>query len=57
MTNAPTGPTCTICGQVYGAVKGDPKRKIPVGTAFEALPADWVCPSCGAAKNTFLVPE
>ena len=33
--------------------KGDPEAKIPAGTRFEDLPADWVCPVCGAGKDQF----
>ena len=25
----------------------------PLGTPFEQLPEDWVCPVCGASKNEF----
>jgi flavin reductase (DIM6/NTAB) family NADH-FMN oxidoreductase RutF/rubredoxin len=44
---------CTICGYVYDPAVGDPEAKIPAGTAFAALPADWVCPVCGAEKDKF----
>ncbi len=33
--------------------KGDPENNVPPGTAFENLPANWVCPVCGAAKDQF----
>lgn len=36
---------CQICGYVYD----DVKEKIP----FDQLPADWICPLCGAAKTDF----
>lgn len=36
---------CQICGYVYD----DAKEKIP----FDQLPADWICPLCGAAKTDF----
>jgi flavin reductase (DIM6/NTAB) family NADH-FMN oxidoreductase RutF/rubredoxin len=44
---------CTICGYVYDPEKGDPEGKINPGTRFEDLPADWVCPVCGAEKDKF----
>jgi rubredoxin len=44
---------CDICGYVYEPVNGDPGAKIPPNTAFEDLPADWVCPICGAGKDQF----
>ncbi len=45
--------TCTICGYVYDPAQGDPEGKIIPGTPFEELPADWVCPVCGAGKDKF----
>ncbi len=44
---------CTYCGYVYDPQKGDPGSGVAPGTAFEDLPDDWVCPSCGAAKEDF----
>ena len=44
---------CTLCGYVYDPAKGDPDSDIEPGTAFEALPDDWVCPDCGAGKEDF----
>jgi flavin reductase (DIM6/NTAB) family NADH-FMN oxidoreductase RutF/rubredoxin len=45
--------TCTVCGYIYDPEKGDPDGKIKAGTPFEDLPADWVCPVCGAGKDKF----
>lgn len=45
---------CDTCGLVYDEVLGDPKRKIPAGTAFADLPAHYTCPLCGAVKDSFL---
>ncbi len=45
--------TCTICGYIYDPATGDPEGKIRPGTRFEELPADWVCPVCGAGKDKF----
>ncbi len=44
---------CTICGYVYDPEKGDAEHGINPGTPFDALPDDWVCPLCGAAKDMF----
>lgn len=44
---------CLVCGYVYDPGLGDPEARIPAGTAFEDLPDDWVCPTCGASKDQF----
>ena len=44
---------CTVCGYIYDPEKGDPDGGIKSGTAFEAIPDDWVCPICGATKDQF----
>lgn len=44
---------CSICGYVYEEAKGIPQAGIAPGTKWEDLPADWVCPLCGAAKTEF----
>ena len=44
---------CKICGYVYDPAAGDPDNGIAPGTAFEDLPADWVCPLCGVGKEDF----
>jgi len=44
---------CTVCGYVYDPVKGDPDGGIKPGTPFEQIPDDWVCPVCGASKDSF----
>lgn len=44
---------CVICGYVYDPAAGDPDSGIAPGTAFEDLPADWVCPLCGVGKEDF----
>ena len=44
---------CTICGYVYDPEVGDHDNGIEPGTAFDAIPDDWVCPDCGAAKDLF----
>ena len=44
---------CTVCGYVYDPAIGDPDSGIEAGTAFEDIPADWVCPECGVSKDEF----
>lgn len=44
---------CTICGYIYDEAIGIPSSGIAAGTRWEALPFDWVCPLCGAAKADF----
>lgn len=44
---------CVICGYVYDPAVGDEDSGIAPGTAFEDLPADWVCPLCGVGKEDF----
>ncbi len=38
---------CRLCGYIYSPLRGEPQNGIPVGTAFEDLPEDYVCPVCG----------
>ena len=45
--------TCTVCGYTYDPSIGDPENGITVGTPFEQIPDDWVCPVCGASKDQF----
>lgn len=45
---------CDTCGVVYDEACGDPKRKIPAGTAFADLPGHYACPVCGADKDSFV---
>ena len=42
---------CEPCGYVYDEAAGDPDNGIAPGTKWEDLPADWVCPLCGAGKK------
>jgi flavin reductase (DIM6/NTAB) family NADH-FMN oxidoreductase RutF/rubredoxin len=44
---------CNVCGYVYDQEQGDPEAGIEPGTPFSRLPADWVCPICGAGKQQF----
>ena len=44
---------CDVCGYVYDPKVGDPDHGVPAGTAFEDIPAGWVCPDCGVGKSEF----
>jgi len=44
---------CDVCGYVYDPAVGDPDNGVQPGTAFEAIPEDWVCPLCGVGKDMF----
>ena len=48
---------CDMCGTIYDETLGDPKHKIPAGTAFADLPKHYACPLCGADKDSFLIAE
>ncbi|MCX7023575.1 MAG: rubredoxin [Spirochaetes bacterium] len=44
---------CDVCGYIYDPAVGDGDGGIQPGTPFDQLPADWVCPMCGAGKDSF----
>ncbi|MEZ0328721.1 MAG: rubredoxin [Dissulfuribacterales bacterium] len=44
---------CNVCGYIYDPATGDSSQGIAPGTLFEALPANWKCPVCGASKEEF----
>lgn len=44
---------CVPCGYIYDPETGDPDGGIAPGTAFEAIPDDWVCPVCFVTKDYF----
>jgi len=44
---------CIVCGYIYDPQAGDPNSGVEAGTAFEALPDDWLCPECGVGKDQF----
>jgi len=44
---------CTVCGYIYDPASGDPDGGIAPGTPFEKIPDSWVCPVCGANKESF----
>lgn len=48
---------CALCGYVYKDNEGDVENGVPAETDFEDIPADWVCPLCGASKEDFELVE
>ena len=44
---------CQLCGYVYDEDQGDPDSGVAPGTKWEDVPEDYVCPLCGAAKESF----
>lgn len=46
---------CSICGEIYDEALGNPADSIAPGTRFEDIPADWICPNCGATKDQFIL--
>ena len=44
---------CSVCGYTYDEAKGIPEAGIAPGTKWDDLPAEWVCPWCGAVKADF----
>jgi rubredoxin len=44
---------CTVCGYIFDTEKGESRRNVAAGTAWEDVPADWVCPLCGVGKDEF----
>jgi rubredoxin len=51
---APGRYECGVCWTVYDPDAGDPDGGVSPGTAFEALPARWVCPHCEAPQVRFM---
>ncbi len=44
---------CDVCGWVYDPAVGAPASGVAPGTAFENVPDDFVCPECGAGRDSF----
>lgn len=44
---------CDVCGWVYDPAVGAPSENVAAGTAWESVPDDFVCPECGAGKDSF----
>jgi rubredoxin len=48
---------CVVCGFVYSEAVGLPDEGFPAGTRWADIPANWVCPECGASKEDFEMVE
>ena len=44
---------CDVCGWEYDPAIGVEESGIAPGTAWEDVPADFVCPLCGVGKDEF----
>ena len=44
---------CELCRYEYNEAKGEPDAGIAPDTIWENIPADFVCPLCGAGKEAF----
>lgn len=44
---------CDVCGYVYDPAEGDLDNGIAVGTSFQDIPEDWLCPICLVGKDQF----
>ena len=44
---------CELCGYEYDPAAGDPENGVAEKTEFEDIPANWVCPLCGASTQDF----
>jgi rubredoxin len=44
---------CVICGYIYDEELGDEDSSLAAGTRWEDIPAEWLCPDCGAGKDDF----
>ena len=48
---------CDICGWVYDPAIGAPASNVPAGTPWDRVSEDFVCPECGAGKDSFTPAE
>ena len=48
---------CEICGYFYDPNEGDLDNDINPDIPFDELPEDWVCPTCGAPKEDFIIED
>jgi rubredoxin len=44
---------CRLCGHIYDSTQGDPGKHIKPETSFEHIPDSWICPDCGAGKDSY----
>ncbi|MDH6119832.1 rubredoxin [Kitasatospora sp. GAS204B] len=47
---------CPCCEYVYDEAVGAPREGYPPGTAWSALPSDWVCPDCAVREKPDFAP-
>lgn len=45
---------CMGCGHEYDPGVGDEENGVSIGTTFESLPEEWICPICGEEKTNFI---
>ena len=57
MSDAYSEYLCVVCGFVYNEAIGMPDEGFPAGTRWADVPANWVCPECGASKDDFEMVE
>jgi rubredoxin len=48
---------CKNCFTVYDSLIGDEEQNISVGTSFEDLPSNYLCPLCESEKDNFIEVE
>ena len=48
---------CMTCGFIYDEAEGYAEDGIAAGTAWDDVPADWLCPECGTPKSDFEMVE
>lgn len=45
---------CSGCGYEYDPDFGDEENAVMIGTKFDQLPQEWICPDCGEDKDQFI---
>ena len=48
---------CVVCGWIYDEAEGAPEEGIALGTRWEDVPDDFICPDCGVGKEDFEMVE
>lgn len=46
---------CLNCGTIYDEAEGFPEEGIALGTRWQDVPDDWICPECGSEKRDFIL--
>jgi rubredoxin len=46
---------CGKCQSIYDEALADPDQQVYAGTAFDDLPSDYKCWTCGGSKGDFQV--